>query len=130
MLKRIKDINVVTIPHIQQRYNTVGDWQIKGDTLWVYISATGNDSYNHALAVHETIEALLCIINGVSEESVDEFDMSHPDLDEPGESPDAPYNIEHRVATDFEVRSIRASRVSFASYERNLIGMVNSRKVK
>jgi hypothetical protein len=52
--------------------------------------------------LHELVESFLCLKDGVSEESVTKFDVEHPELEEPGDHPDAPYHKQHMVATQVE----------------------------
>ncbi len=97
-------IYVEVIPHKCQRYPTVGDWQHLPGGLHVSVSDTGDRTSNFLVAIHEIVEAFLCDVNGVSEQDVDEFDMlfekNREDgcLNEPGDSPKAPYHVQHKVA--------------------------------
>ncbi len=71
-------ITIETIPHDQQRYPTVGDWQWTGpDELVVRVSEMGDWRYNAAVAVHELVEVLLCKQDGVTEAAVDAFDTAY-----------------------------------------------------
>jgi hypothetical protein len=118
----IKKITIEVIPHTEQRYNTVGDWQfvreeIEGKKvakeLNIKVSDINyGDEANMLVAVHELVEALLCESKGVDEVRVDEFDKnwkprdihwsSDKQLSEPGEDDFAPYYREHQVATGIE----------------------------
>ena len=100
---------VETIPHEAQRYPTVGDWQWKDGTLVIRVSELGDWRYNALVAVHELVEVLLCKHDGVTEESVDKFDIEYEkqrdDKDvesEPGDDNNAPYRKQHCVATGIE----------------------------
>jgi hypothetical protein len=103
-------IIIETIPHDQQRYPTVGDWQWKddGETLTIKVSNMGNWRYEALVAVHELVEVLLCKQAGVSEEKVDQFDINFEarrtegDDSEPGDDAQAPYRDQHCIATGIE----------------------------
>jgi hypothetical protein len=66
---------IETIPHQDQRYNTVGDWRWHGDILMISVSQLGNWKYEAAIAYHELREALHCKHLGISQEAVDAFDL-------------------------------------------------------
>jgi hypothetical protein len=102
-------IEIKTIPHEKQRYETVGDWQILPDgSLKIAVSEMGNDDYAFLVAIHEAIEVWLCKKRGITTEQVDTFDIvfeqnrADDDDSEPGDHPDAPYRKEHFFATSIE----------------------------
>jgi hypothetical protein len=80
----LNDIRVRFVPHAQQRYPTVGDWETKpvlahdGSPvdLVVTVSDTGNWRFNALVAVHELVEALLCASAGIPQEDLDAFDIA------------------------------------------------------
>jgi hypothetical protein len=88
------------IPHKEQRYNTVGDWQYHDDTLQIKVSKSDPRS-TILVAIHELIEAVLCLDAGISAEEVDEFDLDFQ-YGEPGEHKDCPYRIQHTIASVVE----------------------------
>lgn len=79
-------INVIIIPHKQQRYNTVGDWWIQDGncstpdcpghpvTLQVRVSKMDDERYEMLVAHHEITEALTCYFAGINEKEVTKFD--------------------------------------------------------
>ncbi len=102
-------ITIDFIPHLEQRYNTCGDWIFDrdgfGDDLTIRVSETGNWKWNVCIAIHELVEALACKANGVTQEQVDAFDLGwKPNFgfEEPGEDPRSPYFTEHSVASLIE----------------------------
>jgi len=120
-------ITIETIPHDKQRYPTVGDWFFTKDverphetemgpgSLWIptenltiRVSDMGDWRYNALVGLHELVEVLKCKHDGVSQESVDQFDIEFEknrakgDDSEPGDSPDAPYKKQHCLATGIE----------------------------
>lgn len=105
-------IIIESIPHEDQRYETVGDWFEDPDgTIHVKVSDMGNDDYALLVALHELHEFWLCRKRGITEETVTEFDVQfekdrakglHEEEDEPGDDPAAPYKKEHFFATNLE----------------------------
>jgi hypothetical protein len=107
------EIEIKTIPHEGQRYETVGDWLIfkasKGlpppvgeFKLLVRVSDMGDWRKEALVAVHELVEALLCHARHISDESVTAFDLAFNGSGEPGDDPACPYRKEHFFATSVE----------------------------
>jgi hypothetical protein len=130
-------IFIRTINHKDQRYATVGDWEFHDPSkipisepeenpneLWlkIKVSDLGDDKMNCLIAIHELIEALLCKFNDpeITGGSVDTFDMSHPELEEPGESLEAPYMIPHLVASNIEMMIAHRLKIDWKSYEERI----------
>lgn len=110
-------INVRTILHEKQRYDTVGDWiWVGGDCLNIHVSDMGDWRYEALIAVHELIEAILCRQAGVSTEMVDQFDLNFPGQD-PGASLAAPYHDQHLIATAVEMMLAGELRVDWGRYD-------------
>lgn len=102
-------IIIETIPHEQQRYPTPGDWFYEPDgTLRIKVSNLENDRYVQLITIHELVEVLLCKQAGVTQESIDKFDMDYEknrkqgDKSEPGDDQKAPYARQHCLATSVE----------------------------
>ena len=96
-------INIRTIKHKNQRYETLGDYFYdEFDTLYIKVSDTGNQYYNRIIVIHELIEELLTRYKGIKEEKILEWDNNHLDSDDPGSLKDAPYNKEHLFALQIE----------------------------
>lgn len=102
------NIKIMTIPHEQQRYPTVGDWFWKEGVLTILVSDMHNWRWEFLVAVHEFIEAMLCNHANIKEEDVTDFDKRFEkervegDTSEPGDAFDAPYHRQHFVATNIE----------------------------
>jgi hypothetical protein len=120
-------VTIETIPHDQQRYSTCGDWTLADGALTIRVSKMGNWRYEMAVAVHEVVEALLCMNDGVSQKDVDAFDMAYEAnrrpyaamdyVAEPGDDPTAPYHRQHCFATAVEMLLIGALGVPWGEYE-------------
>jgi hypothetical protein len=111
-------IAIQTIPAIEQRYETLGDYWMDGDgTMQIRVSDMGNEYYEFLCAIHEAIEFMLCRRCGISEPDIMAFDIAHPELHEPGEHPDAPYRKEHNFAQHIEYLIARQMNMDWQDYE-------------
>lgn len=98
------NIQIKTIAHKSQRYNTAGDYYKKGKILNFFISKMGNKDYEFMVMVHEVIEQYLCERKGITNKMIDDFDMSEygRTLDDPGSDCKAPYHVEHMFCLRIE----------------------------
>jgi hypothetical protein len=110
-------LDVKTILHKDQRYDTAGDWFDQDGTYYFKISDCKNKKYEWLLAIHEIVERALCDVNGVDAESVDKFDMKFRGDGEPGDSPRSPYRTEHCYATAVERMLCAAMGVNWKEYD-------------
>jgi hypothetical protein len=85
-------------------YSTCGNWEwLPNDYLKVTVPDFGNrEDSAFLVALHELVEAWLCKSAGILESDVSKWDIEHPELEEPGDHPEAPYHEQHRVATEVE----------------------------
>lgn len=122
-------VNIETIPHAEQRYDTCGDWWWEeGSVLQIRVSSLGDTFMEQLIAFHEYAEALQCAKVGIKEEDVTAFDKNfeearkmlplHLGNAEPGNSPDAPYKIPHQVATSLERNLANALGIDWNKYEK------------
>ena len=92
---------IEAVPQEQQRYDTLGDWYYDGEGNLI-IRVTGADPMDQdeafLIVLHELVEAKLCLSAGITQGAVDAFDMAFKGHGEPGDSPDAPYQKQHRCA--------------------------------
>lgn len=127
------NIHLKTIPHNKQRYDTCGDWITKrGKLQEIRVSDMKNEDYAFAIAIHEAIEAWLCLKNGIGQVEVDNFDKSYENarvkgiaarcgcrptgVSEPGNDKHAPYGKYHRFATKIEKLIIAAMGIKWKTY--------------
>jgi hypothetical protein len=103
------NINIESIPHASHRYPTCGDWWTDTDgTLQIRVSEEIPKESQQLVILHELAEVIMCQANGVPQESVDTFDKRYEadrldgDESEPGDSPLAPYHVQHSIATAIE----------------------------
>lgn len=120
------NITIKVIPHSDHRYPTAGDWFFNGQDLEIHVSKLSDWRYEMLVAVHELYEALLCEHDGVTQQAVDDFDKKfeagRPESDdgEPGDSPFAPYHLQHFRATNIERQMADALDVKWPEYEAEL----------
>lgn len=117
------NVMIRVIPHQEQRYETCGDWQVTPEGLLITVSKLGNIYQELSVAVHELVEAMLCLKDGVSQYDVDQFDMEYEaqrkpgDASEPGDSCNAPYHTQHKIATSIEEQLISELGIKWEEYE-------------
>lgn len=121
-MKPFNKITIKVIPHLQQRYDTCGDWYFDdyGNEGWVIqVSDLGDPRYSFLVAIHELIEMALCSEKGITPDAVDRFDMDYSGefYADPGVDPKAPYHREHMAATIIERDLARKLHVSWDKYE-------------
>jgi hypothetical protein len=128
----MKDINIRFIPQHDQRFDIVeqvGDYFETDDTIEFRITEFKNPAYSYAILLHELHEKIRNDQLGISDESVDRFDLEHPELADPGMSPDAPYHITHMEADVLERLFIILSGNNWIEYEKAIKDLFN-KKVK
>jgi hypothetical protein len=120
-------ITIETIPHKDQRYSTIGDWRFIGPDLLITVSQeilNKEDGVAKAMliGIHELVEAFLCWSFGISQESVDAFDMAMipSSVPEPGDLPGAPYHDQHVVAEMIERMLASYLMVNWEEYEEEI----------
>lgn len=100
-------------------------WDDKGD-LQVRVSPMSDWRHETLLAIHEAVEAIMCKHNGVSQSSVDEFDVEYDKTHtfdvNAGDDPKAPYVREHCLATAIERILCAELDVNWETYDRELAG--------
>jgi len=141
-------IQIETIPHVKQRYPTVGDWyftnaagqiidpaapiisliQSQEEVVILTIKVSTLQDWRKVMliAVHELVEVALCISSGVTQDQVDRFDMQYEELRKPGDESEpgdaclAPYRDQHCYATAVERMLCAAFGLSWEEYEREI----------
>jgi hypothetical protein len=117
------NIQIKTIPHKKQRYETVGDYFIdKRGAVQFRVSDLGDDYKELAVILHELIEGFLCKKHGIKWQDIDKFDIAYEkrrkpgDLSESGDDPKAPYRREHRFAENIERQFIHECGIDWKKY--------------
>ena len=127
------EIEIKTIPHRSQRYETVGDYWNDEAGEHIRISEMGNKDYEFLVAFHELGEKYLCERLGIKMEDIDAFDIKfeeerknglHSEEDEPGDDIRAPYRKEHFFMTSLERLMAEQLGVDWSEYEKTVIKLV------
>lgn len=109
---------IKSIPHSQQRYPTLGDYYTAADgSVFIKVSRLGNWRYEFLIGLHELIEEAVTRSRGIAEPEIKAFDEAHPELDDPGMDPRAPYHREHVLATAIEMLVAQELGVDWAKYD-------------
>ena len=112
-------IEVRTIPHAKQRYDTCGDYFLDEDgVLQLRISNAKDWRSEAAVLVHELVEYFLVRRSRVKLEVIDQWDRDHVDAEEPGDVEDCPYAKQHRFAENLERLLVAELGLSWADHER------------
>ncbi len=106
----MKNTHIQIITDTNQRYDTVGDYQMQADdSLLISVSKMQDQRYEFLIAMHELIESYLCDARGVTEAAIDALDFAFEKnradggiTVEPGDDPAAPYYKEHQFASKIE----------------------------
>lgn len=137
----MKDIHIKFIPHAEQRYDTLGDYEETSKHLNFYISEEMGDDYCFLVAVHELIEAYLCKKRGIKWGDIDAFDIDYEkernnkktfaasalpitEDSEPGDDPAAPYYKEHQFASCIERLLANEMGKDWHVYEQDLLNVL------
>ena len=115
----MKPLLVNFIPQSEQHYNTVGDYGEASNHIWFNITEfPDNPGYSIAILLHEIHEFFRNKQLGITVEEVDKFDLGHPELDDPGLSPEAPYHKTHMEADAIERMSIIFQGFDWVEYDK------------
>lgn len=111
-------IYIETIPHAEQRYDTVGDYGEADGKVWFKVSDFGQPDYEMAVSLHELVEKHLKDKAGITDEQVDAFDLNYKGpYDEPGLDPACPYHKQHMQADAIERAFVLACNQDWIAYE-------------
>lgn len=117
-------IEIKTIPHKDQEYETVGFYETDADgTQQILVSDLSNPDYEFLIALHELIEAKLCEKHGIPDQEITDFDVAFEQarpagsIAEPGDDILSPYRDEHCFATGIERLMCVELGITWADYE-------------
>lgn len=94
-------IDIQFIQESEHRYPTYGDYFEKDGVMNFRVTDTGNFDKDFAVLMHELTEWYLCKKKGISNTSIDEFDINFENnngVGEPGDCIDSPYRRQHAIA--------------------------------
>ena len=112
-------IEIKSIDPAAIRYSTCGDWQWLPDgSMKVSVPDYANRNSEFLVALHEMVEAWLCRKDHITEAEVSSWDMNNPELEEPGDSKNAPYHHQHMVAMNVERIVCEAMKIPWEDHQR------------
>lgn len=121
MTSHLPDIGIASIPHKYQRYDTAGDyWETEHGGWRLRVSQLPDWRMEAALLIHEMVEMFLAKARGIDWKTIDDFDITHLELDEPGDDRRAPYHREHRFATKIEKLLAKELGFNWTAYQHAL----------
>ena len=112
-------MNKMTVDFVkvsEQRYESLDDYYKEGDTDVFKITDTGNPTYNKILLIHALSEQLTTEYNGVKEEDIAKFDLSHENSEQPGDELNAPYRDNHLLSTALEEVILAFCKIPIKTY--------------
>jgi hypothetical protein len=110
-------IDVETIKHKEQAYDTVGNWWEDEGIRFIRVSEMEDPRMEFLVALHELIEQELCQARGIPTADVDKFDQEFTGGGEPGDAEFSPYRKEHFFATTIERLMAAELGVDWREYE-------------
>lgn len=120
----LPQIDYQTIPHKQQRYDTAGDYYqcecSKCGVIKLRVSQLEKPEYELLVLIHELYEWFTTTKDGISEESITEFDINgvSPEYeDDPGCDPNAPYHKRHMEAVEIEKFVAKLLGINWKKYD-------------
>jgi hypothetical protein len=112
-------IEIKSIDPAAIRYSTCGDWQWLPDGgMKVSVPDYANRNSEFLVALHEMVEAWLCRKDNITEAEVSSWDINNPELEEPGDSKNAPYHHQHMVAMQVEKIVCEAMKIPWEDHQR------------
>jgi len=128
-------MEIKTIPHSEQRYETCGDyWVDENGVQQVRVSELSDWRYEVLIAVHEIVELSLARNRNIDEGEITKFDINFEAAKargecsgEAGDHVHAPYRKEHFFATNVERLFAAELGVNWFEYETYVDGL-GSRK--
>lgn len=129
-----KLIEVNAIPHVDQRYPSWGDWQVRIADQFLKVDMSELSDWRHLYlgAIHEIIEAFICMATEIEQSAVDKFDFDYERRRvagkrravcgceitmDPGSDVHAPYFTAHEFANEVEYKLAKLIGVDAAEYD-------------
>ena len=111
-------LEIKSIPHPEQRYDTAGDYvQYENLATEIYVSRLASRSQMYLVVIHELVELALCERRKIGMEEIDDWDMGEgKDSLNPGDDPKAPYHREHVFAENIERLVAAELGIEWAAY--------------
>jgi hypothetical protein len=117
--KHMSNGTITVIPYNDMAYPTAGDYRTVDGVVEFKIAELESPDYEFFVLCHEVIEQYITQRRGISEESITYFDMTHPELDDPGNCPQAPYWREHTFAVRVEKLLSKELGIKWKTYDKS-----------
>jgi hypothetical protein len=95
----------------------LGDYGFSKDDIWIHVLDTGSLIYNMIILVHEIAEIVMIQARGIPLAIINAYDEAHPDVDDPGDESDSPYNKEHSLSLAIERIICAYLGISWKAYD-------------
>ena len=124
-MTHIPKIIIKTIDPANQRFGECGDWfyDADDDTLTIFVSKMPDWKSELAVAIHEFVEACMCLDRDIDQTDIDYFDKNfykNHDEGEAGDNKDAPYFDQHKSATFVEQEVCSQLKLSWEIHSKNI----------
>lgn len=114
-----KWISIDFVEQSEQRYDTLGDYGEAGDGVWFKITRfERNPMRSIFVLIHEIWEFFRNRKLGIPVKVVDEFDLSNPELEDPGLDLRSPYHRTHMEADVLERTCVVMDGDDWVEYEK------------
>jgi hypothetical protein len=124
-MTHIPKIIIKCIDPENQRFGECGDWfyDADEDILTIFISKMPDWKSELAIAIHEFVEATMCLDKDIDQTDIDYFDkkfsMEHNE-GEAGNDKDAPYHVPHISATFVEQEVCSQLKLPWETHSQNI----------
>lgn len=124
-MDHIPKITIKLIDPSNQRFGECGDWFYDAEDhhLTVFVNRMEDWRSEIAVAVHEALEAVMCIDADVDQTDVDAFDKTFYQMNDSaglaGDSSDAPYFNQHVAATFVEKEICHQTKLDWNQHDKN-----------
>lgn len=109
---------IESIPQTRMRFSSLGDyWRAADGHVYIRVQELPDWRHEFLIALHEFVEEAVTRHRGILEPDILAFDKAHPELDDPGMDPAAPYHREHLLATGIEMTLASELEVDWTAYE-------------
>jgi hypothetical protein len=120
MKKHLPNIEIYSIPHQEQRYDTAGDYDEDSVGWWINVSQMTHWEYEALVAVHELVEMILTKHRKISWDKITKFDETDgKDSDDPGTMKSAPYHREHMFSMKIEKLLCKELGLDWDTYDKS-----------
>ncbi len=113
------DIRIIPTQWMREQYKDgYGDYFLnEKNELQIRVREYENPDHAFMCVIHELVEAYRCYRDGISLESIEQWDADYADHDDPGRLPDAPYHDQHCKSMEIERLMCYQDGIPWAEYD-------------